>query len=177
MSWLQQVRGRLRIERFWEMLVDWLALVVSLCALAVSVWSAYSSQGSKKEAKRSADAAETTVKERRYAWSVRQPKDGEYIVRNTGTVGALNVVFETGAYQQKVLRDEEPLNIRSGEAVTLIAHGAFQKPVIDIKISWNPTDDEKVTLEWLEPAPALEWTAPSWTERSSILRALTRDKH
>lgn len=176
MSWLQQVRGRLRIERFWEMLVDWLALVVSLCALAVSVWSAYSSQGSKKEARRSADAAETTVKERRYAWSVRQPKDGEYIVRNTGTVGALNVVFETGAYQQKVLRDEEPLNIRSGEAVALVAHGVYQKPVIDIKISWNPADDEAVTLEWMEPAPALEWTAPSWSERSSILRALTRGK-
>lgn len=158
------------------MLVDWLALVVAVCALAVSAWSAYSSHGSKKEAKRSADAAQRTVDERRYSWSVRQPKDGEYIVRNTGTVGALNVHIETGGFHQKVLRDDDPLNIRPGEAVLLVAHGAYQKPVIDIKISWNPTDDETVTLEWLEPAPAVEWTAPSLSERSSILNAITRGK-
>lgn len=158
------------------MLVDWLAFGASLVALGLSGWSAYSTFGAKKEAKRSADAAQRTVDERRYAWSVRQPKDGEYIVRNTGTVGALNVRFETGAIRQIILRDEEPLNIRPGEAVSLIAHGAYQQPVIDIKISWNPTDDEKVTHEWLEPVPALEWTAPSWSERSEILRAITRGK-
>lgn len=129
-----------------------------------------------KASEQSAEAATTTVKQRRYGWSVRQPKDGEYIVRNTGTVGALNVRFETGAIRQKILRDEVPLNIRPGEAVTLLAKGAYQQPVIDIKISWNPTDDEKVTHEWLEPVPALEWTAPSWSERSEILRAITRSK-
>lgn len=138
------------------MLADWLALVVAMCALAVSAWSAYSSHGSKKEAKRSADAAQRTVDERRYSWSVRQPKDGEYIVRNTGTVGALNVHIETGAAHQVVLRDDEPLNIRPGEAVWLVSRGAYQEPVFDFKISWNPTDDETVTLEWLEPAPVVE---------------------
>lgn len=129
------------------------AFVISCIAVLISLWAGWNAFLSRRAAQTSAEAADVTVKERRFRWSVTRCDDQEFTVRNEGTVTALDVSITAGAMREKALRDADRLDLGPGEAVNFVALGAWGSPVLDFIINWTPNLPDAKRRTWTEPCP------------------------
>lgn len=133
---------------------NWLTFGLSALAFLISIWAGWNAHLSRQASQRSAEAAEQTVRERRFKWSVTRLSRDLHTVRNEGTVTALDVSITTGARNEAAGRTGEPLNLRPGEAVNFEVLQMFQEKLHDFVIEWTPDLPDAHRETWVEPWPA-----------------------
>lgn len=133
---------------------NWLTFGISALAFSISIWAGWNAHLSRKASQRSADAAEQTIRERRFKWSATRLDKNETTIRNEGTVTALNVCITVGAEHESVMREGKPLNLRPGEAVNFVVIQLFQERLHDFVIEWTPDLPDADRETWVEPWPA-----------------------
>jgi hypothetical protein len=144
---------------------NWLTFGLSVLAFSISLWAGWNAHLSRQASQRSADAAEQTIRERRFKWSVTRISESTSTIRNEGTVTALDVSATTGAEIEHVLRDDGPISLRPGEAFNIDIQQLWGEVPHDFVIEWTPDLPDAERQTWVEPWPANPNPAPPRDKR------------